>query len=63
MAGGASNRDVADSLYVNQKTVEYHLVNVYRKLGVRTRTELALVWRDEPADRVSAVTDARSSGT
>jgi DNA-binding CsgD family transcriptional regulator len=49
VAGGASNRDVADSLYVNPKTVEYHLVNVYRKLGVKTRTELALVWRDDPA--------------
>ena len=48
VAGGASNHDVADSLYVNPKTVEYHLVNVYRKLGVRTRTELALVWRDDP---------------
>jgi DNA-binding CsgD family transcriptional regulator len=49
VAGGASNRDVAGSLYVNPKTVEYHLVNVYRKLGVRTRTELALLWRDDPA--------------
>ena len=53
VAGGASNRDVADSLYVNPKTVEYHLVNVYRKLGVRTRTELALVWqrRSAPVQR------------
>ena len=52
VAAGASNRDVAGSLYVNPKTVEYHLVNVYRKLGVRTRTELALVWRDDPAGQL-----------
>ena len=44
VASGASNREVADSLFVNAKTVEYHLVNVYRKLGVRSRTELALRW-------------------
>lgn len=58
VASGASNRDVADSLYVNPKTVEYHLVNVYRKLGVRTRTELALVWRDDPVTS-AAVNDAQ----
>jgi DNA-binding NarL/FixJ family response regulator len=44
VAAGASNREVAEALFVNAKTVEYHLVNVYRKLGVRTRTELALRW-------------------
>lgn len=47
VAAGASNSDVASSLYVNAKTVEYHLGNIYRKLGVHTRTELALMWRDD----------------
>ena len=46
VASGASNKDVASTLFVNAKTVEYHLANVYRKFGVRTRTELALVWHD-----------------
>jgi DNA-binding CsgD family transcriptional regulator len=47
VASGASNREAAEALYVNAKTVEFHLANVYRKLGVRTRTELALAWRDD----------------
>jgi DNA-binding CsgD family transcriptional regulator len=40
VVGGATNRDAAATLYVSPKTIEFHLANVYRKLGVRTRTEL-----------------------
>jgi len=37
---GFSNREVAETLFLSRKTVEFHLTNVYRKLGVRSRTEL-----------------------
>jgi DNA-binding NarL/FixJ family response regulator len=40
VVGGATNKDAAATLYVSTKTVEFHLGNVYRKLGVRSRTEL-----------------------
>lgn len=40
VAAGATNREAAATLFVSPKTVEFHLANVYRKLGVRTRTEL-----------------------
>jgi DNA-binding NarL/FixJ family response regulator len=40
-AGGQSNRDIAHALYVTPKTVEVHLTNVYRKLGIRSRGGLA----------------------
>ena len=40
VVGGATNRDAAATLYVSPKTIEFHLGNVYRKLGVRSRTEL-----------------------
>ena len=33
-AGGSSNRDIAQSLFVTTKTVEVHLSSAYRKLGV-----------------------------
>ncbi len=41
VAEGATNREVALDFFVNEKTVEFHLGNVYRKLGLRSRTELA----------------------
>jgi DNA-binding CsgD family transcriptional regulator len=40
---GASNRQVADELYVSIKTVESHLGSIYRKLGVRRRTQLVVL--------------------
>ncbi|WP_232839693.1 helix-turn-helix transcriptional regulator [Nocardia aurea] len=40
-AGGATNREVAAQLFLSVKTIEMHLGRVYRKLGVRSRTQLA----------------------
>ena len=40
-ADGQRNRDIAQALYVTPKTVELHLTNAYRKLGIRSRRELA----------------------
>jgi DNA-binding CsgD family transcriptional regulator len=40
-AEGQSNRDIAQALFVTPKTVEVHLSNAYRKLGIRSRRELA----------------------
>ncbi len=39
--GGHSNREIAQTLFVTPKTVEYHLRNTYRKLGIQTRRELS----------------------
>lgn len=39
--GGRSNKEVAATLFLSVKTVEVTLTRVYRKLGVRSRTELA----------------------
>jgi DNA-binding CsgD family transcriptional regulator len=40
-ADGQTNRDIAQSLFVTPKTVEVHLSNAYRKLGIRSRRELS----------------------
>ena len=41
VAQGRSNKQVAAALFLSDRTVEYHLSAVYRKLGVHSRTELA----------------------
>jgi DNA-binding CsgD family transcriptional regulator len=38
---GLTNREIAERLFVTIKTVETHLMAVYRKLGIGTRDELA----------------------
>jgi DNA-binding CsgD family transcriptional regulator len=40
-AAGQSNRQIANSLFITVKAVEWHLGNVYRKLAVRRRAELS----------------------
>jgi DNA-binding CsgD family transcriptional regulator len=47
VAEGATNKEVAAQLFVNEKTVEFHLGNVYRKLGVRSRSELTRAFLHE----------------
>jgi DNA-binding CsgD family transcriptional regulator len=41
VARGHSNREVAGLLFLSTKTVEFHLSNVYHKLGINRRTRLA----------------------
>jgi DNA-binding NarL/FixJ family response regulator len=41
VAQGVTNREAGAQLFLSPKTIEYHLSRVYRKLGVRSRTELA----------------------
>jgi DNA-binding CsgD family transcriptional regulator len=50
VAAGRTNREVAAALFLAERTVASHLNHIYAKLGVRSRTELALRLRaDESA--------------
>lgn len=42
-ARGERNREIARAQFVTIKTVEFHLGNIYRKLGIRSRAELAAI--------------------
>ncbi|GAA3604201.1 LuxR family transcriptional regulator [Kineosporia mesophila] len=48
VARGTSNSEAAAALFLSQKTIEYHLSNVYRKTGLRSRSELIAQFADAP---------------
>jgi DNA-binding CsgD family transcriptional regulator len=41
VAGGLTTRETAAALFLSPKTIEYHLRNIYRKLAIGSRSELA----------------------
>jgi DNA-binding NarL/FixJ family response regulator len=43
LAQGARNKEIAERLFIVPRTVEYHLANIYAKLGVSNRTEAARI--------------------
>ncbi len=47
VAEGTTNAEVARALQLSRKTVEWNLSKIYRKLGLRSRTELAARFRGD----------------
>lgn len=55
VAHGRSNKEVAQALFVSEKTVEANLTRIYRKLGVRSRSALAAqLAKPRPEERSTA---------
>ena len=40
---GLSNKEVANQLFVTEKTIKFHLTNIYKKMSLKSRTQL-IVW-------------------
>jgi DNA-binding CsgD family transcriptional regulator len=49
VARGATNHEAAATLFLSQKTIEYHLSNIYRKTHIRSRADLAGIASDAQA--------------
>jgi DNA-binding CsgD family transcriptional regulator len=47
-ASGPTNREIAQALFVTQRTIEVHLTSIYRKLGISSRSQLATALADSP---------------
>jgi len=60
VAEGKTNRDVAATLFVTPKTVEFHLTRVYRKLRIRSRSQLVRRLAENASD--SGAPAGRSPG-
>ncbi len=49
VAEGMTNKQVAGEIFLSPKTIEHHLSAIYRKLGVRSRTQLAQLFARQAA--------------
>jgi DNA-binding CsgD family transcriptional regulator len=50
---GRTNKEIAAEMFISEKTVEFHLKNIYTKVGVRKRS-LATVWAIQQGVNVEA---------
>lgn len=39
---GLSNKEIGNQLFVTEKTVKFHLTNIYKKMGVSSRAQLII---------------------
>lgn len=59
---GLSNKEVANQLFVTEKTVKFHLTNIYKKMSVKSRAQL-IVWCMPHIDFIGANIAAGGTNT
>jgi DNA-binding CsgD family transcriptional regulator len=64
VASGASNKQIASSLFISENTVKVHLKNIFVKLEVENRARVAAIaqrngWIDDPAAEAIAIATER----
>lgn len=43
VATGLSNKEASEKLFISEKTVKFHLTNIYKKMYIKSRSQL-IVW-------------------
>ena len=61
VAQGRTNREIASAMFVTENTVQTHVRHVFRKLGLRSRTELAVQFLSGPSGAEWASLPSRES--
>lgn len=54
---GQTNKECANRLFVTEKTIKFHLTNIYKKMGVKSRSALivkVMVMKDRPPEPAMA---------
>jgi DNA-binding NarL/FixJ family response regulator len=54
VAGGLTNKQIADELVISKQTADKRVANILRKLGVATRSQVAVWWVSHPAAAAAA---------
>jgi DNA-binding CsgD family transcriptional regulator len=49
LIGGATNQEIAAGLFVSESTVKFHVTNILRKTGCRSRNEVLALYDSSPA--------------
>lgn len=57
---GKSNKEIASALFVSERTVEFHLQNIYTKFQVKSRVELVLKLGTSPVADAPEIAENRS---
>ncbi len=63
VANGASNREAAAQLFLSPKTIDFHLRHIYRKLGLRSRSDLVRTFLRQSQQESSRGRRAKRLGT
>lgn len=62
---GTTNKEAADQLFVSEKTIKFHLTNIYKKMKCKSRSQLIVAcfdYREQKTDK-GASSDVDGSGT
>lgn len=60
---GKINKDIADDLYVKEKTIKFHLSNVFKKLNLTGRIDLILYATDQILRKINPEEDFETEET